>query len=189
MSDKAALRDQFKKIRDGLSVAARKSASKKISAQLLQILEFIGADTVAVYVSKGSEVDTHALIPALLKKKIRVAAPKVIDGKLQYFLIKSLKDCAPGTFGVLEPKSSNPVDLKKIDVILVPGLVFDPRGYRVGYGKGFYDKLLSAKFPHNTIGLAYDQTIVPNLAHDAHDVPVNWLITETRTLSITHEEK
>lgn len=189
MSHKENLRDQYRRIREGLPASARKSAARKILAQLMMTLEFIGTKTVAVYVSKGSEVDTHSLIQALARKKIRIAAPKVVQNKLHFFPIRSIKDCAPGTFGVLEPKSSKAIDPKELDVILVPGIVFDSKGYRIGYGKGFYDQLLSALNLFNTIGLSYDQTLVPNLPRDGHDVPVNWLITPSRTLCLTHEQK
>ncbi len=189
MSDKENLRNQYRRIREEIPAAARKSAARRIAAQLMPILEFIGARTVGVYVSKESEVDTRTLIAAMAKKKIRAAAPKVVQNQIQFFLIKSLKDCAPGAFGVLEPRTANPVNAGKLDAVLVPGIVFDSKGYRLGYGKGFYDKFLSALDLFNTIGLCYDKTLVPNLPSEDRDVPVNWIITETRALCLTHEQK
>lgn len=190
MDTKEELRARYQKIRESISPSARKSAGRKIAAQVCDLVDFIGAKRLGVYLSKGSEAETLILVQKLLSKKLAVAAPKVNGDQLEFYQIKSLKDCTTGTFGVMEPKAGcKRMDADQLDLLLVPGLVFDARGYRIGYGKGFYDRFLSTHKIFNTVGLAYDSTTVSELPRDERDVPVNWLVTESGTRCITHEDQ
>lgn len=112
----------------------------------------------------------------------RVVLPKVKGKELELFEIRNLdSDVSPGAWGIPEPRGSALVRLDELDVIIVPGAAFDARGNRLGYGAGFYDKLLSA-FKKLTIAVAFEEQIVPKVPADPHDVPVQKIVTEKRII-------
>lgn len=112
----------------------------------------------------------------------RVALPKVKGKELELFEIRNIdSDVSPGAWGIPEPRGSALVKLDELDVIIVPGAAFDERGNRLGYGAGFYDKLLST-FTKLSVALAFEEQIVPKVPADPHDVPVRKIITEKRVL-------
>ncbi len=131
----------------------------------------------------SKEVDTIEAIKALLKQQKQVVVPKVEDNELRLYRIDSLDDLVPGSFDILEPKSNCQfVTLSDIDVFVVPGFAFDRMGYRLGWGKGYYDRLL-ASVTAPKIGLAYSLQILPRLDHATYDIPMDTVITEHETYS------
>ena len=186
MPSKERLRSRFKRVRMDLTDRYRRTAARDIHRHLLNLPEVKSAKTVGVYLSKEPEVDTLRLLKRLYHRKKVVAAPRVRGETLRFFRIrKGLKDCQPGHFSVMEPKPGSPeVPAKKIDVLLVPGVVFDREGHRLGYGKGFYDRFLGRNPRLISIGLAYDKTVVPVLPVDKRDIPVAFVVTEKGVLRI-----
>jgi len=156
--------------------------SKKIKSNLYSLEEFKKAKNILCYASFKKEVDTHELIKELLGKKT-VVVPYILEDKFHISSIKSFDDLEPKTFGILEPKEKNDFDPEKIDLILVPGIVFDKNGHRIGYSFGYYDKFLS-KLKNNPtkIGLAFDFQIVDWIPYEKHDVPMDILITEKKII-------
>jgi 5-formyltetrahydrofolate cyclo-ligase len=184
MSSKETLRKRYRQVRMDLTDRYRDSASHKIHRRLLALPEIRQAETVAVYLSKRPEADTLRLLPLLYRRKKTVAAPKVAGKNLKFFrLRKGLRDCQTGAFGIWEPgRSCREIPAKKIDAILVPGLVFDPKGFRLGYGKGFYDRFLGKVKTPVSIGLSYDKTLVSAIPASRRDIPVAIVVTDRRVL-------
>lgn len=155
-------------------------ADKKIHAKLFLLPIFQRAKIIFLYVSKIDEVDTRAFMLSLLKKKKCVVVPRVEEKELHLHTIKNFGHLEKGAFGILEPKKHRPeVKPKSIDVAIVPGIAFDRSGHRIGYGHGYFDRLLK-KMKCSKIGLAYDFQMVDNIETHPYDVPVDFVITEKK---------
>ncbi len=165
----------------------RTEKSRKIEERLFALPEFKSAFTVMFFASFRSEVETGSMIRRALNCGKRVILPKVKGKDLALFEIKDFdKDVSPGAWGIREPVESHPIDLGAIDLIVAPGTAFDERGNRMGYGAGFYDRILSS-YKGGTVALAFEVQIVPNVPVSAHDVPVKKIVTENRVIE-THPE-
>ena len=168
--------------RDGLLPGQRTAKSREIEERLFSLPELKSARTVLFFASFRSEVDTIPMIRRALASGKRVMLPKVKGKELELFEIKNVdSDVSPGAWGILEPRGSAPVKLDELDVIIVPGAAFDEQGNRLGYGAGFYDKLLS-EFKKPTVAIAFEQQIVPKVPADPYDVPVQKIVTENRII-------
>jgi len=190
-AEKKAIREKYRSLRRSLSRREVLEKSRRIKKLLFELPEFDQAATVAFYVAKrdSHEVETEEMIKESLNTGKRVLVP-VVDGA--QLLFSELRDydseLAPGTFGVPEPKPQlrRPVPLSESDLIVVPGVAFDCRGYRLGYGGGYYDRLLReislTKPSLTSAGLGYEFQIVEKLPVTADDVPIDILVTEKRVL-------
>ncbi len=161
--------------------------SRKILARVLALPEIKAAKTVSVYCSFGSEARTHELIEALAQAGKRVCLPRV-DGSpasMSMYAFKSLAALQPSAFGFPEPPLENHVKApeKEIDVILTPGLAFDARGHRLGFGMAFYDRFV-AGMPKRVpvLALAYECQIFPEVPVTERDVKVDKVVTEKRVI-------
>ena len=122
------------------------------------------------------------MIRRALAEGKRVVLPRVKGKDLELLEIESFdRDVAPGAWGIMEPEGGKPVQLKDIGLIAMPGAVFDEKGNRIGYGAGFYDKLLPL-YKGRTVALAFELQIVPAVPTAAHDIPVQKIITEKRII-------
>jgi 5-formyltetrahydrofolate cyclo-ligase len=161
----------------------RTAKSREIEERLFSLPEFTSARVILFFASFRSEVDTIPMIRRALLAGKRVVLPKVKSRELGLFEIRDLaKDVSPGAWGIPEPGESRAVRLDEIDLILMPGAAFDERGNRLGYGAGFYDKLLVA-FTKMTVALAFEAQIVPQVPADPHDIPVKKIVTEMRVIA------
>jgi len=139
------------------------------------------AKVIFVFVSFKSEVNTHQIIETALKDSKTIYVPKIQlkEKGMEIFEINSLEQLKLGYFNILEPQEgclSAPMD--SIDLILMPGVAFDRRGGRVGYGKGFYDRFLRNMIKTvNKIALAYDLQILDKVPMDEFDVRIDGIIT------------
>ena len=184
---KNAIRKQVLDTRFRLSPEERRARSIEIETRLFSLAEFRSASLVLFYASFQSEVETHHMIRRALAEGKRVALPKVKGKELELFEIRSFdKDVAPGAWGIPEPESGVPAKLTDIDLIVVPGAAFDGRGNRIGYGAGFYDKLLP-HFPGRTVALAFELQIVADAPAAGHDIPVQKIITEKRIIDAARQ--
>ncbi len=187
--DKTRLRLQFKKIRENVSKKDRLEVSEKIAKRLFKLKLYKSAKNVALYMNIGSEVGTETIFKKSIALKKTVLAPRVDkkNNTIVFARVKSLKDFKMGAYTILEPKKSCPVwETKEIDLVLVPGILFDKKGHRLGYGKGYYDQFLNFISKEKRIGLTYEKTLVARLPNHKKDVPVSWIITEKRVLQIRH---
>lgn len=143
--------------------------------------------TVMVYLSFGNEVDSKKLIEDCLKSGKRVLVPFCQkDGmKLIPTEIKDMEsDLVTDDMGYIQPRkdSIKPVDTEEIDLIVLPGIAFDRKGFRVGFGAGYYDRFLGKlNFSIPTIGVAYDFQMIESFINmESYDIPVDYVITEER---------
>ena len=169
--------------RDSLLSEKRTAKSREIEERLFSLPEFKSARVVLFFASFRSEVDTGPMIRRALTSGKRVVLPKVNGRELALYEIADWdKDVSPGAWDIPEPRETRPIELDAIDLILMPGAAFDEQGNRVGYGAGFYDKLLSA-FTKTTVALAFEAQLVPRVPVEAHDVPVKKIVTEKRVIT------
>ena len=157
---------------NSLEVAKR---SKAIQEFVINTEEFQQAKVVGAYFAIGSEVMTELIIgrAKILNKKI--ALPRVEEDKIAFYELSSTKSLIKGRFGVMEPPPCE--HIREIDILVVPGVAFDKKGNRLGYGKGFYDRLLSGKRTFS-IGLAYSFQLLENLPHDKYDKRLDAIASE-----------
>ena len=185
--DRASLRRRARRIRDAIPAAERARLSAQVCARARSLLEAAGAGTVLVYVSFRSEVETAGLIDEL-RRTHRVAAPRVAAAGRMEAMLLDTQPLVRSRLGILEPPATAAVvDPASIDAVLAPGLAFDPAGYRLGYGGGYYDRSLSAlrqTRPTVAVGLAYTEQLMQGLPREEHDEPLDWIVTERGAMPI-----
>ena len=180
--EKKALRSFFRGLRDSIPEEERNASDLCMQKNLFQLYQYQSADTVLTYVSKASEPDTFRIIKRAWRDGKRVAVPRCIDGTCQmaFYYITTFKQLTAGSFGVMEPK---PAQCQPFDgsgqgsICLVPGMAFDCQGYRLGYGKGYYDRFLSG-YQGFTVGLCYSKCVRWSLPRSKYDKPVGMLVTD-----------
>lgn len=164
------------------AVRARKLAMSpsEIALRSRQLCELVRntdayrqADTIFGYLPFNQEVDLRALLQKALEEGKQVALPKCYGKEMRFILVRDLSQIQHTAFGVPEPAADGPVSTDKTGLVIVPGLVFDRRGYRIGYGGGYYDRFLCLEPEHPTIGLCYDFQLMDRLAPDPHDIAVD----------------
>lgn len=178
---KKKLRECFKNKRLAFTSEQKLQYDIMIFQRITALYQYKNSDIIFTYVSKSIEVDTVELIKKALSDGKRVAVPRCIDGtrEMDFYFIKSVNDLEKGSFGVLEPKTDvceKVTDFSK-GLCIVPGMSFDTGGYRLGYGKGYYDRFLS-KFNGKTAGVCYSCCVKWNLPKGKYDRPVDILVTE-----------
>jgi 5-formyltetrahydrofolate cyclo-ligase len=180
---KKDIRKKVLAARDGQLPAQRTAKSREVEERLFSLPEFRSARVVLFFASFRSEVETSSMIRHALTFGKRVILPKVKGTELALYEIADWdRDVSPGAWGIPEPHENRPVGLDEIDLILMPGAAFDEHGNRVGYGAGFYDKLLSS-YTKTTVALAFEAQIVPLIPAEPHDVPVTKIVTEKRIIN------
>jgi len=182
---KTLIRTELLKKRNNLSESNKLNFSDKIKKTLFDLSEYKKAKTILCYMPVNNEVDIISLIKDSLKNKKRVALPRVNkkEHSIEVFEIKNIdNDLEIGCYNILEPKFENKrLNYSDIDLILVPGVAFDCHGFRIGYGKGYYDGLLK-NTNATKIALAYEFQVHDTLPSESHDVCVDKIITENRVI-------
>lgn len=186
---KAFIRNTVLAQRDALSAAERMSKSNRIKETLFSLPQFQNAGLILFYVAFGSEVQTEAMIREASAAGKIIAVP-VTDRVHKSLLLCRLdyfdQDLAPGTWGILEPKPEcrRPIAGHEIDIVITPGIAFSLHGWRIGYGGGYYDRLLR-EYRKPAIALAFELQVVENdLPHDpGKDAPVDYIVTEERVIN------
>ncbi|MGN1133878.1 MAG: 5-formyltetrahydrofolate cyclo-ligase [Oscillospiraceae bacterium] len=188
IKDKNALRKEYKALRNGMSLHQRRTADIEIFKNARELEAFQQAEEVLIYVSSAIEVDTYMLADYCFECRKKLYSPKCIPNSndMIFYETESFDDLEKGSFGIYEPcEQCRKMNETEHPVCIVPGLAFDKRGYRLGFGKGFYDKFL-AEFKGIKIGLCYDDCVTESLPKDAYDVPVDILVTENQCLFINN---
>lgn len=178
---KNQLRSQAKELRRGLSRDEKKALDAAVLKRIVFSPAYKQCRTLLTYVSTDIEVDTRALIEYAFSDGKMVAVPKCVPNTalMDFFYIKSIDELRPGTFSVPEPVDSGmPLKNFKGALCIVPGLMFDMNGFRLGYGKGYYDRFLAAHPHMRLMGLCYCRCTVQSLVSGRFDRPVDLLATE-----------
>ncbi len=184
--NKGTIRKEVLRRRNSITEEDKKAKDDFIKKTLICLPEFEKAHTVLFYASYKSEVDTFRLMQYCLSKGKTIALPKVEpeSSKLKLYEIMDLKELSTGYQNIPEPNVSEDrvLQVKDIDLIIVPGVTFDVRCNRLGYGKGFYDKMLNEK-SCPAIALSYEEQIVDSVPAESHDIKMDKIITDKRIIT------
>ncbi|MBI5632624.1 MAG: 5-formyltetrahydrofolate cyclo-ligase [Nitrospirae bacterium] len=186
MSDKTSLRKEILAKRDSIPPAVKKAKDRAIEERLFSLREFIAAKTVFFFASFRSEVDTFGMITRALEEGKSVVLPRVEGQNLGLYMIKGLDELVPGYMKIPEPAvlvNDRKITVNDVDLIIVPGAAFDETGNRIGYGGGFYDRLLAELHkPVAVIAPTYEEQVIDAVPTDSHDRKVNIIITDRREI-------
>ncbi len=187
------IREEYKALRGLMSPEEKEKRDSAICAAAERLVSFKYAEYVLLYAAQSDEIDMTALANIALERGKKVLFPRC-DKKthtMKYHTVSSLDELQPDAYGIAEPPETNPVYDAEVDiggaVCFVPGLVYDKAGYRLGYGKGFYDRYLSS-FSGCTIGVIYSDYILPEVPRGRFDVSVDILLTE-KGVRVTKDSK
>lgn len=177
-------------IREKLLAQRRHCSVESCLHLSLQIQErFLASDVyrqvgcIGLYSSYLNEVQTERVARQCLVDAKRVVYPRVTGPLLEFAVVTRPGEFAPGAFGILEPTGRQLVPFDEIDLLVVPGVAFDLAGHRLGYGKGFYDRVLARCRPGlQRVGFAYEFQVVEQLPAADHDCRLTHLVTEQRML-------
>lgn len=187
MDNKNELRRYYKSLRTAMDPYERRRADERICENVLSLEEVRNCRTVFIYVSGPIEVDTRMLISVLLgQNEKKVCCPKCVKGTniMEFYRIKSFDDLEEGAFGISEPKQQcEKMTEDEESVCLIPGLSFDTKGFRLGFGKGFYDRFLS-DYKGSRIGLCYEACMCESLPVDSFDICAQAVVTDKGVVNI-----
>ena len=173
---KDEVRRHLKARRDGMGEQLRGRLSEQIATHALRCVVEAKSSVVGLYSAISSEVDTSFLFKSM-PEKVKVVYPRVRKGGLlEFACVERLESLVPGPFGVLEPPGSV-CPTEDIDCLFVPGLGFTRAGGRLGYGGGYYDRLLPL-VSGQVFGLAFESQVIDDLPLEAHDQALDGLVTE-----------
>lgn len=191
--EKTKMREDIQQRRDALTDEQRKQKSRQACEYLLKhpVVQQHQVLTLCTYMPFRSELDVTPIMEWCWKQNHIVLLPKVLpdDRKLQLHRVKSYSDVEAGVWGIMEPKSDTEhwKDEASIQLLLLPGLAFDKQGGRLGYGGGYYDRLLASMNLHKEtssclVALAYDLQLVHEVPLELHDRRVDLVISESGVL-------
>ncbi len=164
-------------LRKRIEYSDRFDANKKIVERIRELEEFKKAKTVLLYYPIKGEPDITPLFYEIKERKGRVAFPKIKGDEIEAVEVNDLEDLRKGKFNIPEPAGGGKISPEELDIVFVPGIVFDMELYRIGFGKGFYDRFLkNVKCPK--VGVAYSFQIVNSFPHSPWDVPLDIIVTE-----------
>ena len=186
---KDEIRAEYSARRSSMDPVEKKRRDDAICRAATSLASFRYAEYVLLYAATENEIQVQAIAEEALARGKKIAFPRCDKEAhtMQYHLVSSLDELARDSYGILEPPPSNPIYDPENDlgsaVCFVPGLVYDKAGYRLGYGKGFYDRFLN-NFPGLSVGVTFSELLSDNLPADIHDVPVNAIITDKESVRI-----
>lgn len=179
--NKDQLREKLKKLREQIDPGLYEAASQGIWNILSKQPEYHKAKSIGAFASTPGEINTYSILEGTLSLGKKLFLPRVVKDKthFDYYPVHDFKQLSTGAFGILEPSGTHHVAWEEIDLVLVPGLAFDRKGNRLGFGKGYYDRVLPLlKRSALTIGLAYSFQIVDQVPVTPEDFPVKALLSE-----------
>ena len=181
-AQKTELRAAYLAKRQSLSAEEKAARDRKICEAILSSASFRYAKTLLAYMPREGEVDIRPALEAALAAGKHLALPRCEGEHLMHFrYVSSLaEDLSPGSYGILEPSENVPIYESEDDpaaLCLVPGVVFDRRGYRIGYGGGYYDHFLHS-FRGSVAGIVYRDFIVQSLPYGRYDLALPVMITD-----------
>ena len=193
---KDAIRRQMRARRRALTPEEREHASKVICAKLINddlisvaVDQFDGGGAVAVYLATPDEIDLSDFIREMLDRGVKIVAPRWNGKNYELARLKSLAECdfRRGPMNILEPADVGIAEPSEVAAWIVPGLAFTIHGDRLGYGGGWYDRLM-ANAKGFKIGVAHDFQIVEDLPQEPHDIQLIRIVTEVRHIEVAAQE-
>jgi 5-formyltetrahydrofolate cyclo-ligase len=181
---KKALRTKLRSVLAAIPPETVQESSRLAAELLFREPEYKRAEIMMVYLSLPQEPDTTAIVLRAWQDRKKIVAPQVSWESRQMIPmeIRNLdEDVASNQLGLREPIHGLPIPIQLIDLVIVPGLAFDPFGNRLGRGRGFYDRFLGKpEFQGKTCGFALEAQVVDSIPAGPHDVKVHMLVTEER---------
>lgn len=185
--EKKDMRLRMREKRNGIPEDERRKKDEQLRRQLLLLPFYRQTETLLVYVSMKSEADTRGLIQHAIADGKKVAVPKCFPGrKMEFYLIGSMDELSPGTMGIFEPDPERSIKFDgETGLLIVPGLAFDKRGARLGYGGGYYDNYMGEHPGLKTIGYFYSMQEVDYVPAQPHDRYLKYVLTENGPVKLT----
>jgi len=185
--DKKSIRKAILRERNFLLESEILDKSLKIQKNVIKTSIFLDAKTVGIYSNIGSEVQTNLIMENIVNSSKKLAYPRVVGDKIQFFSIEnndlSKMKVEKNRFNIPEPPYNDSKVIDFFDLLIIPGIAFDRKGYRIGYGYGYYDRYLSKRNYLNSIGLGYEfQVLDFTIPKMAHDQKLDMIITENRII-------
>ena len=189
MQDKTEARKELLRKRDRIPPEVRKVKSRLIRERLLSLDEFKNASIIFFFASFRTEVDTTELIKTSLSAGKRAVLPKVKKDTQELLLyeITDFAQLSPGYMNIPEPPvDERQMSINDVDLVIIPGAGFDISGSRIGFGGGYYDRLLAGlQKPVPVIAPAYEEQVVDSLPSEPHDIRVQMIVTDSRLIRCT----
>ena len=182
---KRAARSRARQARDGVEQTERRSAAHELAFVLLELPELAGAATILAYAALPNELDPMPAIWRLRKRGVRIAYPRIeAPGVLGMHYVDHEMELVPGPFGLAQPSEhAAHAPHECIDAVIVPGVAFDVQGTRLGYGGGYYDRLLPMMRRECVrIGVAFDEQVLEHIPTEDHDECVDIVVTPARII-------
>ena len=178
-TQKLEMREKYLAVRDAIPQEQKDIYDKKIFDRLISSITYRHSTDILLYASINGEVNIWPIFEAALKDGKKVAFPCCNDDNTMTFrYVTDRSQMSERTFGILEPDPScEACCTSNFSLLIVPGLVFDKNGYRIGYGKGFYDRYLSS-FDGVSIGLVYSRLLLAEVPKGRFDRHVDVIISE-----------
>ena len=179
--NKEDLRRKLLRERKSLQLHDRRQRDLLILSRLLSLKELEDAGKILLFYPVKGEPDIRPLFDRLLKGKKVLVFPRVSGPELELVSVSDINSLRKGAFGIPEPSSGEVVSPQELELAIVPGVAFDRRGYRLGFGKGYYDRVLR-HISAPKVGVAYSFQVVEYIPQDEWDVPVDILITDKEVI-------
>lgn len=180
-SEKIALRKILLEKRDLISFDLQKIAAKQIQNNIKKIDSFCNAKKIGAYYPIGSEVLTQDIMQEIISSGKKLYLPKLVANDIEFRRVDDFASLQKGRFDVMEPKDDCPKD-NDLDVVLVPAVGITPKGVRLGYGFGYYDRFLNSN-DIESIALIIEKQVVKNIPKSEHDHIIDWIVTEDRVIN------
>jgi 5-formyltetrahydrofolate cyclo-ligase len=172
-----------------LSKTRRQEIEEKLTLNLLASSLWNEAKTIGITISQGVEWNTEAIIKNGWKEGKRMVIPKCLPktSELVFYEFESYSELETTSLNLLEPvpEKTKKIEKEAIDLLIVPGLIFDKFGYRIGFGGGYYDRFL-AHFSKETVSILSRNQLVASLPKEEFDIPVKHLLTEEGLVNGEH---
>jgi 5-formyltetrahydrofolate cyclo-ligase len=176
---KSSIRHDLISKRSTLSPEEVNKTSKEITKNLLRLRRFRNARRVVLYFPIKNEVNTEGIFRSAREFSKEIYFPCIEGSLLEFRRVSDLDELEPGNFGIPEPsRDSAKVEIMDIDLVIIPGVAFDRFGRRLGYGGGYYDRVLFKIDNKRRIGLAYNFQVLDSIPVEASDEEVGLIVTE-----------
>ncbi len=184
IESKRRLRQQIARLRNDVPPVDSARAGQLATRALMDLELTRRAERIALYAALPYELPTRPLFDAVVEKTGAALLPRTVDPLgLEFFAVERWEDLRPGAFGVLEPRNDGiAVRLMPGDLVVVPGVAFDEDGYRLGHGKGYYDRAFAAELGDapTLVGFGYEFQIVDAVPHDHRDRQMDAIVTDRK---------
>jgi 5-formyltetrahydrofolate cyclo-ligase len=183
MQEKKDIRREILRKRIALNEEELHFKSEAICQAFMTLPGYQNTSFIYIYMDFKNEVMTKSIITNAHQTGKKVAIPRICNNEMNFYLLEEGQELDIGYFGIREPEESTLVQNSE-GIMIVPGIAFDEAGYRIGYGKGYYDRFLHNNQVKEKIALAFELQLVDQVPYDKHDIPMDMIITENRIIQV-----